>query len=218
MIKNILFDLDGTLNDSSVGIIKAVKYALKNFDIEVTDQALLRRYIGPPLVDCFMEINGLNREKAEQALIYYREYYNVTGKYENAVYVGVTEMLNKLNEKGANLYICTSKPEDVMKDIINHFNLKQYFTALYGASLDSKRNKKTAVIKYALEQAKINPKDCVMVGDHHHDVMGAKDNGLTSVAVTYGYGDLLNIKNASPDYIVQTVKELENTLVKLLND
>ena len=216
MIKNIFFDLDGTLNDSSIGIIKAVKYALKNFDIEIEDQAFLRRYIGPPLVDCFMEFNNLEREKAEKALFFYREYYNTVGKFENAVYDGIKKMLKGLKESGIRLFVATSKPEDVMNDIVSHFGLREYFDGVYGASLDSKRNKKTMVIKYALENSKVNPTESVMVGDHKHDVNGAKDNGLKSVAVTYGYGDLEELKNSRPDYMVDTVKELRELLFSLI--
>ena len=105
MLKNLFFDLDGTINNSSLGIIKAVKYALSNFDIDTDDQEFLRRYIGPPLVDCFMEFNGLTNDDALKALKFYRDYYNTIGKFENQVYDGVIELLEELNEKGANLYI-----------------------------------------------------------------------------------------------------------------
>ena len=216
MIKNFFFDLDGTINDSSEGIIKAVKYALKKFDIEVNDQKLLKRYIGPPLMDCFMEINHLNSEQSQMALQYYREYYNVTGKYENRVYDGIVDLLESLYGLGVNLYVATSKPEDVMNDIVNHFDLRKYFKGVYGASLDSKRNKKTAVIKYALKCGNIDSKTSIMIGDHKHDILGAKDNGLKSIAVTYGYGDIVDIINAKPDYKVDSVKELKQLLTSLI--
>ena len=86
MIKNIFFDLDGTLFDSSIGIIKAVKYSLKNFEIEIEDKEFLKRYIGPPLIDCYVEFNGFSVEDAQKALKFYRDYYNTVGKYENLLY------------------------------------------------------------------------------------------------------------------------------------
>ena len=216
MLKNLFFDLDGTINNSSLGIIKAVKYALSNFDIETNDQEFLRRYIGPPLVDCFMEFNGLTNDDSLKALKFYRDYYNTVGKFENQVYDGVIELLEELNEKGANLYIATSKPEDVVSDIIDHFDLRKYFKGVFGASLDSKRNKKTAVIKYALETGNIEAYCSIMIGDHKHDINGAKDNGLKSVAVTYGYGDKEELINAKPDYIVDSVTELKKLLLSLI--
>ena len=216
MLKNLFFDLDGTINNSSLGIIKAVKYALSNFDIDTDDQEFLRRYIGPPLVDCFMEFNGLTNDDALKALKFYRDYYNTIGKFENQVYDGVIELLEELNEKGANLYIATSKPEDVVSDIIDHFDLRKYFKGVFGASLDSKRNKKTAVIRYALKKGNIKADCSIMIGDHKHDILGAKDNGLKSVAVTYGYGEKEELINSKPDYIVDSVKELEKLLFSLL--
>lgn len=216
MLKNIFFDLDGTLNDSSIGITKAVKYALKNFDIEIENQEFFRRYIGPPLVDCFMEFNGLNKEDALKALQYYRDYYNTVGKFENSVYEGVEQMLKELNDRGVNLYIATSKPEDVMSDIVNHFGLIKYFKGTFGASLDSKRNKKTAVIKYALSKLNVDVNTCIMVGDHKHDITGAKDNGLRSLAVTYGYGDKKELIASNPDYVVDSVEEEKNLLLSLI--
>lgn len=216
MIKNIFFDLDGTLFDSSIGIIKAVKYALKNFDIEIEDKQFLERYIGPPLIDCFVEFNKLSIEDAQKALKFYRDYYNSVGKYENSPYNGIEQMLEELKNLGVNLFIATSKPEDVMSDIVNHFNFTKYFKCAYGASLDSKRNKKTSVIKYALESAKVNPEQSIMVGDHKHDICGAKDNGLKSVAVTYGYGDKIELKNSRPNYIVNNVEQLKKLLISLV--
>ena len=102
MLKNVFFDLDGTINNSSLGIIKAVKYALSNFDIEIEDKEFLRRYIGPPLVDCFMEFNGLTNDDALKALKFYRDYYNTVGKFENQVYDGVIELLELCSIVGVN--------------------------------------------------------------------------------------------------------------------
>ena len=216
MLKYIFFDLDGTLTDSSVGIIKAVKYALLNFDIEINDTQFLRRYIGPPLMDCFKEFNGLSEEESILALKYYRDYYNVTGKFENKPYEGVVEMLAMLNEKGLRCVIATSKPEDVMGDVLNHFDLYKYFYSACGATLDSKRNKKSAVIKYALEKLSINPKECIMVGDHKHDIGGAHENGMKAIAVTYGYGERRELTQQNPEYIVNSVKELKDILLTLI--
>ena len=216
MIKNIFFDLDGTINNSGIGIKKAIKYALKNFDIEIESEEFIKKYIGPPLLDCFMEFNGLSREDSEKALKYYRDYYNTIGKFEAEVYDGMIDLLKELKEKGANLYVATSKPEDVMYDVLTHFNLLQLFDAVYGASLDSTRNKKTAVIKYALETGGMERETSIMIGDHHHDVLGAKENGMKSVAVTYGYGDRLEIFNSHPDYTVSTVAQLRKLLLGLI--
>ena len=216
MIKNIFFDLDGTINNSGIGIKKAIKYALKNFDIEIESEEFIKKYIGPPLLDCFMEFNGLSREDSEKALKYYRDYYNTIGKFEAEVYDGMIDLLKELKEKGVNLYVATSKPEDVMYEVLTHFNLLELFDAVYGASLDSTRNKKTAVIKYALETGGMERETSIMIGDHHHDVLGAKENGMKSVAVTYGYGDRLEIFNSNPDYTVSTVAQLRKLLLGLI--
>lgn len=187
--RTILFDLDGTLTDPGLGITNSVMYALDRFDIHESDRTKLYPFIGPPLWDSFMRFYGMSRDQAEEAVRVYREYYGDRGLLENSVYPGIPQMLAALKAQGKTLAVATSKPEGFSRQILDHFELSQYFDRIAGASMDRSRSRKADVIRYALEGLSADPATTVMVGDREHDVLGAQELGLPCVGVLYGYGD-----------------------------
>ena len=212
--KYILFDLDGTITDSALGITNSVKYALNKLNAPIPPYETLCKFIGPPLLDGFRDICGFDAEKAQEAVKLYREYYETTGLYENAVYDGIPEFLRALKEKGKTVILATSKPEKFARLILEHFNLIQYFDYAAGATIDETRNKKDAVIAYALKECNITDKSlAVMVGDRHHDIFGAKQNGISCVGVLYGFGNRKELENAGADAIAESVSALESILL-----
>ena len=207
--KYILFDLDGTITDSALGITNSVKYALNKLNAPIPPYETLCKFIGPPLLDGFRDFCGFDAEKAQAAVKLYREYYETTGLYENAVYDGIPEFLGALKEKGKTVILATSKPEKFARLILEHFNLIQYFDYAAGATIDETRNKKDAVIAYALKECNITDKSlAVMVGDRHHDIFGAKQNGISCVGVLYGFGNREELESAGADYIAEDVSAL----------
>lgn len=215
MYKYILFDLDGTLTNSKEGITKSVKYALNKFNIPVTDLNSLEKFIGPPLKDSFMEYYNFDENKAEEAVKYYREYFSKNGLFENEVYADIETMLLSLKEAGLHLIVATSKPTVFSKKILNHFNLTRFFDAIVGSTLDGSRSNKSDVIKFALEENKIDPSKALMVGDREHDIIGAAKNNIASMGVTYGFGSHDELEKAGAKYIVDTVNELSEKIVSL---
>ena len=212
--KYILFDLDGTITDSALGITNSVKYALNKLNAPIPPYETLCKFIGPPLLDGFRDICGFDAEKAQEAVKLYREYYETTGLYENAVYDGIHELLRALKEKGKTVILATSKPEKFARLILEHFNLTQYFDYAAGATIDETRNKKDAVIAYALKECNITDKSlAVMVGDRHHDIFGAKQNGIASIGVLYGFGSHEELTAAGADYIAENIDELYKILL-----
>ena len=209
MYNTILFDLDGTLTDPGLGITNSAAYALKKHGIEVTDRTVLYPFIGPPLLDSFQRFYGFSEEQSEQAVADYREYFQEKGLFENEVYSGVEELLQHLKESGKRLIIATSKPEEFAVKILKHFGLASYFDYIVGATMDSSRSKKGDVIAYALEVCGITDKtDVVMVGDREHDVLGAKENGLDSVGVLYGYGSREELEKAGATCVAEMVEDI----------
>ena len=196
--------------------MKAIRFALRNFDIEIEDESFLKRYIGAPLIDCFMEFNGFTLEQAETALKHYRDYYLTVGRFENALFDGVKDLLTELNDKGVKCVIATSKPTDFMGNDIEYLGLNKYLHTAFGASFDDSRRKKKDIIKYGLEKLNANPLECVMVGDHHNDIIGANENNIRSIAVTYGYGVKKELLEYTPTYIVDSVQELKKLLFTLI--
>lgn len=198
----ILFDLDGTLTDSQQGIFNAVEYALRHYGITVEDKNFLRPFLGPPLSDSMMKYCGFDRQRAEEAVELFREYYHAGGMFENQVYPGVEQLLSRLRARDCRLYVATSKPEATAREILAHFGLDSYFSFIGGATMDDSRVKKGDVIRYVLETCKIRDlEQALMVGDRKHDILGAKENGLESVGVLYGYGSREELVKAGADVL-----------------
>lgn len=210
----ILFDLDGTLTDSSPGIINSIIYALDKYGISVEDTAILRKFLGPPLHESFKEYFGFDDEKAMEAVNYYREYFSTKGLLENRVYDGIPELLKNLADNGKRLIVATSKPQQFTDRIMQHFDLEKYFEFVAGSNMDGTRSKKAEVIEYALNKCRITDRsNVVMVGDRKHDIIGAKAVGIDSIGVEYGYGDYDELNTAGATYIVKTVNELKNIIL-----
>ena len=214
MYQTILFDLDGTITDSAPGIINSAAYALNKFGIPVEDRSTLRRFIGPPLQQSFMQFYGLSADEGKLGIKYYREYYTTKGIFENALYDGIPELLGALKAAGKRVLLATSKPEPFAVQILEHFGIAQYFDLIAGATLDEKRVEKPDVIAYALASAGITEvSQCVMVGDRKHDILGANQFGMDSVGVLYGYGDEAELAGAGATHIVEGVTALGELLL-----
>jgi phosphoglycolate phosphatase len=207
--KYILFDLDGTLTDPAIGITNSVMHALKKYGIEVSDRSELYKFIGPPLYESFELYYGFSREESKKAVEYYREYFSEKGLLENSVIDGIEELLGMLRNSGKTLIVATSKPVVFARRILEHFGLDKYFEAVYGSELDGTRVKKPEVIEYALQQCNIADRSqAVMVGDREHDVMGAREAGIDSIGVLFGYGSRDELEKAGADYIAATVSDI----------
>lgn len=209
MYHTILFDLDGTLTDSGLGITNSVAYALKKYGIENPDPAVLYKFVGPPLMQSFQKYYGFSEEESRQAVQYYREYYTEKGIFENQVYEGVEELLQKIQESGRKLVVATAKPEKFAKIVLEHFDIAKYFDLIAGAAMDETRTKKAEVIAYALEKFGITDlSEVVMVGDREDDVKGARQNGLACIGVLYGYGGREELQDAGAAYIAEKAEDI----------
>ena len=214
----ILFDLDGTITESAPGILNSVRYALKKMGFSIRDEEELLQFIGPPLVDSMKKYYGMNEEQAEQAVVFYREYFSQKGMFENSVYEGIEESLKILSESGKKLAIATSKPEVYSVRIVEHFGLADKFEKICGASMDKSRNEKACVIRYTLEMLGIPDEEkasVLMVGDRRHDIIGAKQNGLDSMGVLYGYGNRNELEEAGADYIAESAMDVAKIILQL---
>ncbi|MFI3238122.1 MAG: HAD hydrolase-like protein [Lachnospiraceae bacterium] len=218
----ILFDLDGTLTDPKEGICTCVQKALAAQGIIEDDLDKLEPFIGPPLLNSFMEFYGLSEEKAKEAIVTYRERFSTVGKFENIVYLGIPELLRTLKSAGFQLAVASSKPEVYVNDILEYFQIKEYFDVITGSELDGTRVDKDEVIAEALNRLfhyKAYKKDqVIMVGDRKFDVLGAKEIGIENIAVTYGYGSEKELEQAEADHIVHTVEELGELLLSMKSE
>lgn len=210
----ILFDLDGTLTDPKQGIVNSIVYALNYFGIKENDRERLTKFIGPPLKDSFMEYYHFEEELALRAIEKYREYFATKGIFENTVYPMIPELLEELAAQGKKLVLATSKPTSFAQRILDHFELDRYFYFTGGSNLDGSRTKKGEVIAYALSESGLeNQAKAIMIGDRKYDIIGAKEVGIDSIAVLYGYGSRDELARENPTFIVNTVDSLRKSLL-----
>ena len=209
----ILFDLDGTMADTAIGITKSIRFALAKFGISEESDETLTSFIGAPLLPFFKEHYSLSEDDARRALDFYRERYAETGILETSIYPGIPSLLRELKGAGKRLIVATLKPAVYAERILSHFRLRDNFDHVFGPALGDGEPTKTEIIKRALTEASNTPRDAIlMVGDRVHDVAGARTNGIDSVAVTYGYGAMDELQQADPTYIVNSVEELRALL------
>lgn len=211
-MRNIFFDLDGTLTNSKEGIINSVLYALNKMKIQEQNITSLNSFIGPPLKNSFKEKYALSDQDANRAVEYYREYFSEKGLYENQLYDGIEKILIAMKQANMRLWVVTSKPKIYADKIISYFSLLDYFESVIGSNLDNTLTDKTELIAHTLDKIAqgLELKNCVMIGDRKHDIIGAKNNNIKSCGVLYGFGSKQEIMRAAPDYISETTSGLIN--------
>jgi phosphoglycolate phosphatase len=214
-INTVLFDLDGTLTNPREGIINSILYALDKLVIKEELVTELDTFIGPPLRDSFLTRYNLTEKRADEALELYREYFSHKGIYENKVYPGIKELLESLIVNKIKLFVATSKPTVFAEQILRYFELDKYFSGTIGSNLDNSRTDKTEIISYAISFHSLQTKNCVMVGDRKHDIIGAKNNSMKSIGVTYGFGTIEELLLHRPDFIANDCNELQSVILNL---
>lgn len=212
MYDTIFFDLDGTLTDSAPGILNAVRFALEGEGMPVPPEKELMWFIGPPLTTELQAAFGIGGEEAAALVRRFQVYFKKDGMFENRVYDGVPDMLERLLASGRRAAVTTSKPEPFARTILEHFGLSHYFTAIVGSALDERtRATKAEVVAQALETLK--PERVLLVGDRCHDVEGAHANEIPCLGVLYGYGSREELSEA--EYIAESVEALSEMLAAL---
>lgn len=209
----VFFDLDGTLTDSSPGIVRSMQHAFTSLGRMQRSRHELEGFIGAPLVDVFAKLLETDDEKLPlEALRLYRERYSREGLFECKVYAGVPNMLTEIRSGGSTLFVVTSKPRVFAERIISHFGLGGYFDRVFGSELDGTRFNKAELIRHVLEQEQLAAEEALMVGDRGHDIIGAKANGLRSVGVLWGYGSREELSSCGPNIIVDSPTALAEAL------
>jgi phosphoglycolate phosphatase len=207
-LKNLLFDLDGTLVNSSRTIAVCIDYALDKLGAVPDKAPSVETWIGLPLFDIFRDHFGLEQQPAETAIAHYREHYEFLAQAGSEVYDGIHEALSGLREAGFRLYIATVKPTPVAEKVLGDLGLRAYFDGVAGASTGHERRDKASIIAHALAEFGLEPHRSLMIGDRDQDVLGARQNGLPCVAVTWGFGSTGELERAGPAFSIGHSREL----------
>ncbi|MBE7086144.1 MAG: HAD family hydrolase [Clostridiales bacterium] len=210
----ILFDLDGTLIYSHPGIYSCFQHALKAMGKPEAAQDVLRKCIGPSLMYSFATFFDMTEEDARKATALYREQYSVTGVYENAPIEGALECLKDLKSKGYVMALATSKPKIYADIIAERWGFSVYLQEQVGPGMDGSLDSKAEVIAEAIRLLGANKEECLMIGDRHHDIEGAKENGIDSVLLKVGYAAEGEEMECQPTYVVEDFAALETFLTK----
>lgn len=214
-MKAVLFDLDGTLIDSFEGIAKCAQYALDANGIHEDDLEKFRVFVGPPLINSFMNHYGYSREEAVALTAKYRERYHVTGIFECALYPGVEDCIRELKRRGYLIGMASSKPEVSCRRILEHFHLLDLFDDVVGSTLDAKIDSKEDVINEVKRRwADIADEEMILIGDTIFDVNGAKATNIPCLVVSYGFGNVQEMMDAGAVASIDALSELPDALEK----
>ncbi len=215
-MKAVLFDLDGTLSNSKEGITRCVQYALSHFGIDEPDRDKLEVFIGPPLVDSFMKYYDMSLEQAREATAKYRERYTPTGIHETSMYPHVRECIEELKKQGYIIGMASSKPEEYCKIILEGFGILELFDDVVGATMDGRIDSKEEVLLEVFRRwSHYGKHEMCLVGDSIYDVEGANMVGIPCIGVTYGFGDVEEMRKAGAVAFVDDLAKLPNVLEKM---
>ena len=181
----IIFDLDGTLLDTSPGIYGSVRYAESKMMLKPVDESVLSQFVGPPPKEMYIKVYGLSNSDAIRATEYHREYGARCAVREAKVYDGIIETLSELKKNGYCISVATLKKQNIAEVILENYDLKKYFSVIVGMN-EEESFTKADTIEYVLKRT--NAKNPVLVGDTHYDYTGAKEKDIDFVGVTYGFG------------------------------
>lgn len=207
-IVGVLFDLDGTLTDSRIGITTSIRHAMAHLGRPLGADADLDWCIGPPLIDAFTRLLDGDRVRAADGVAAYRARYGTVGLYENTVYPGISALLEALAADGRILVVATSKPRVFATRILEHFDLARHFRAIHGSELDGTRAQKTELVPWVVAEEALDPLTTVMVGDREHDVLGARAAGVATLGVSWGFGAEGELARAGAAVVAETPADL----------
>ncbi len=205
----VLFDLDGTLTDPKIGITTCIQHALVQLGKQPPSNDDLLWCIGPPLTNSFAKLLETDDQVLiDQAIVFYRDRFSTVGLFENFLYPEIPAVLELIRVKGDLIYVATSKPHLYAKQIIKHFGLLSFFDGIYGSELDGTRSIKAELIRHILLSENLDNSQTVMIGDRYHDVIGAKQNQIFAIGVTYGYGSEEELRSYGADVLAHSPNDI----------
>jgi len=210
-----LFDLDGTLTDPEVGITTCIAFGLRKVGAAVPPQSELRGWIGAPLQATLFDHLG-SRTLADEALAFYRERFVRVGMFENEPYAGMHAALAAVRSHCERLFVVTSKPTVFAAKIVRHFELDVYFDEVHGSELDGQYTDKRELVTHVADHHHLDTSRVVMIGDRRYDIEAARDNGLKSLGVLWGFGSPEELESAGADAVCDRVGALSAGVASLL--
>ena len=214
--RNIFFDLDGTIVDSTRGIVDSMNYALNKLGYNSAPDSEIIKLIGAPLEVIFQHLLSIDDPKIEeQGILFYRENYSIDGIKKADPYNGIEEMLVRLCDHSCKLYIASTKRSYFSEAILTSLNFISFFTEIIGPDkLAIHSDNKAALIESLITKHKIDPTTAIMVGDRKFDLSGAQENGIDSIGVTYGFGSKEELLKANATFIANSPAQIADYILQ----
>lgn len=210
----LIFDIDGTLADASIGILNSVQFALSKLGMEEPDLQKLHPFLLSPVEECFKRLYHMNEKQVHEAMEHYRGHYKRKGIFEQKLYPDMAETLKSLKSEGYRLAAASSRTEKQASTILLLLDVRQYIDAVgardkYGR-LQTKADILNSLVGYMGLSSSKNT--CVFIGDTRSDIEDGRLAGISTIAATWGYGTLSELRNASPNHMVNSLQELKGLL------
>lgn len=214
-IANVIFDLDGTLLDTSKGILESIAYAADCLGYPELPEETLRKFIGPPIQQSFVSYYGADEETAQKAADVFRDYYKSTALYGAVPYEGIYALCKALQARGVRMAVATYKREDYAVKLLQHFQFDEYCNPMHGGD-NNNTLKKEDIVRSCLREMHGTIQNTILVGDTYHDALGAEKLSLPFVAALYGFGFKTNedVEKYPHFGVIRTPEELLTALDK----
>lgn len=214
MKKLAIFDFDGTIADTSCGILGSIRYVQQQMGLSEISYEQKLSHIGPPMEESYARNFGLRGDRLQRAVSLHKEYADKRGFLEVQIYSGIPELLQMLKACGMLVAVATLKNQVTAERIISHFQLTESFDLIKGTTLESAASK-SALIRSCMENFKVEKSDCVLVGDSNYDSVAAEELGIDFIGVTYGFGFKTKQEIANAVSACATVEELKEAIFTL---
>ena len=210
----LIFDLDGTLTDSSEGILRSIQYSLSKSGIEESDLQKLRPFLVAPPEETFTRLYGLSNEEVRKTMKHYQDRYLKKGIFEQSLYPGIYELLKQLKSDGYRLAVGTSRNMKHTATILRFLDIQRFFDAVGAKDEDGRLRTKADVLNSLLGYMGLSSakSTCVFIGDSRRDIEEARQAGVPTIAAAWGYGSKQDLRNAGATHIVDTLQEFKGLL------
>ncbi|MCQ2284706.1 MAG: HAD hydrolase-like protein [Bacteroidales bacterium] len=183
----IIFDLDGTIADTSEGIYNCIRFVQEKLRLPAITSEQMRSHIGPPMQESYARNFGLSGAQLDEAVSYHKEYALTKGLYEATLYPGIPTLLQSLSDEGCRLAMATLKFEETARKMLDYLKVSSYFHAICGTLSQIKLTKAQLLAK-SIERCKSSKSNALLIGDSSYDAIGAHQAGIDFLGVTYGFG------------------------------
>ncbi|MCQ2519078.1 MAG: HAD-IA family hydrolase [Lachnospiraceae bacterium] len=207
-VKYVIFDLDGTLLDTSVGVKQAICYTVKQYGLPVPTEEEMDTFIGPPIYESFVRYYKMSDEESKKATEIFRDAYKNQFLMGATAYDGIYDLLKKLKSLGIKTGVATNKRDDYAKVLLRGFGFDEYFDFILGSDMENKMKKPDIVIKCMEALGAVDKQEVILVGDTVFDMEAAEQIGIGFIGVTYGFGFSAKKQDSDPDILFSRTEEI----------